>query len=124
MTHKILFAAGWLIACGSSDDSSGALCLTGCSSDASSSDSADTHPIVHGGPGCGFDSAAFCDTFDKPADTKGRAGEMQTNMWAAARTATQLPTGNGNATGIGPGPVTNCRAGLPAEVLPDQDFLI
>lgn len=80
--------------------------------------------IVHGGPGCGLPSAAFCDTFDAPSTNAGRAGELNASEWSAGRLAPQLPSGNGNAIGIGPGTVPKCRDGLPATASPDQDALI
>src|SRR4051812_18407270 len=39
-----------------------------------------------GKPGCGFDAAAFCATFDAPAKTHGRAGELDPAWWSASRT--------------------------------------
>lgn len=88
-------------------------------------DSGPPQPIVHGGPGCGLPSAAFCDTFDKVGTTKGgRAGELDHSMWSSGRLAPQLPTGNGCAIGIGPGTLPACRDGLPAQVFPDQDTLV
>ncbi len=82
--------------------------------------------IVHGGPGCGLDSAAFCDTFDHPAKTRGRAGELNTLQWSAGRLCTQLASANGNAYGIGPTDLpATCRPGLTTQgVLPDQDTVI
>jgi hypothetical protein len=82
-------------------------------------------PPVMGGPGCGLASAAFCETFDAPAASQGRAGELDTRYWGAGRLDPQLPTGNGVAFGIGPSSMLpTCRAGLPATVLPDQDAVI
>jgi len=81
-------------------------------------------PIVHGGPGCGLAAAAFCDTFDAPAKTNGRAGELDSRRWSAGRLAPQLPSGNGCAIGIGPGTLPTCRDGLPKQVYPDKDSLI
>jgi hypothetical protein len=79
---------------------------------------------VHGAPGCGFALAAFCETFDAPASTQGRAGELDARQWSAGRLAAQLPTGNGCAIGIGPSTLPACRSGLPSQVYPDQDALI
>jgi hypothetical protein len=84
----------------------------------------DTSHGPPGGPGCGFASAAFCDTFDKPATVQGRAGELDATQWAGGRLDVQFPTGNGCAWGIGPATIPSCRSGLPAQVLPDQDTLI
>ncbi len=83
-------------------------------------------PPIAGGPGCGLDAAAFCATFDAPAPTanRGRAGELDRRAWSAGRLAPQLPTGNGQAIGIGPSPVPACRDDLPAEIYPSNDALI
>ncbi|HEV8246286.1 MAG TPA: hypothetical protein VGP93_10985 [Polyangiaceae bacterium] len=80
--------------------------------------------VIHGGPGCGLDEAAFCDTFDAPAASQGRAGELDSVSWGAGRLAPQLPSGNGVAYGIGPGTIPACRAGLATEVYPDDDAVI
>jgi hypothetical protein len=77
-----------------------------------------------GDPGCGLQAAAFCDNFNAPSSMSGRAGELDVHYWAAGRLAPQLPTAHGVAIGIGPAVLPNCRAGLPANVLPDQDTLI
>lgn len=77
-----------------------------------------------GGPGCGFASAAFCDTFDAPSDVRGRAGDLDPTRWSAARGNPQLMSGNGNALSAGPATIGTCRADLPAQVFPDQDTLV
>lgn len=76
-------------------------------------------------PGCGLSAAAFCETFDEPAATRGRAGELDVRRWSGARLAPQLPSQNGVAIGVGPGPLpADCRSDLPSSVLPDQDALV
>jgi hypothetical protein len=82
--------------------------------------------VVHGGPGCGFEEAAFCDTFDAPAAEaeQGRAGELSNLEWAAGRLAPQLPSGNGVAYGIGPSTIPECRPGIATSVYPDDDTVI
>lgn len=77
-----------------------------------------------GGPGCGFASAAFCDTFDAPSAVRGRAGDLDPSRWSAARGNPQLPSGNGNALAAGPATIGTCRADLPAQVFPDEDTLV
>jgi hypothetical protein len=77
-----------------------------------------------GGPGCGLSSAAFCDTFDHPSLTTGRAGELNPAWWSGGRNQPQLPTGSGMAFPIGAATLSNCRSGLPAKVFPDQDTLV
>src|SRR5690242_17580863 len=74
--------------------------------DSSGGSSDDTGPPP-GGPGCGFESAAFCDTFDQPSAMRGRAGDLDVTYWSAARGNPQLPTGNGQAIAAGPATVTD-----------------
>jgi hypothetical protein len=77
-----------------------------------------------GDPGCGLEAAAFCETFDAIASERGRAGDLDRSRWSAARNHPQLPTGNGATIAAGPATISNCRADLPARVLPDQDSLV
>jgi len=80
---------------------------------------------IPGGPGCGLgDAAAFCDSFDAPSATHGRAGELDPLKWSAARNQPQAPTGGNLAIGITEATLPACHAGLPARVYPDQDTLI
>jgi hypothetical protein len=79
---------------------------------------------VSDGPGCPLQSMAFCDTFDAPSTNSGRAGELDAKKWSAGRFLPQLPTGGANVFPIGPAAISGCRAGLPAQVFPDQDTLI
>lgn len=92
--------------------------------DDSSGDGSDDTGPPPGGPGCGFESAAFCDTFDQPSAMRGRAGDLDVTLWSAARGNPQLPTGNGQAIAAGPATVTDCRGDLPAQVYPDQDSIV
>lgn len=77
-----------------------------------------------GTPGCGLEAAAFCDTFETPSVIQGRAGELDPAIWSAGRLQPQLPTGSGQTFAIGPATLPSCRAGLPNQVLPNQDALI
>jgi hypothetical protein len=77
-----------------------------------------------GGPGCGLASAAFCDTFDAPSTTQGRAGELNPLLWSAGRVAPQGPTGHGGVFPIGFAEIPPCRAGIGGQVFPDGDTLI
>jgi hypothetical protein len=91
----------------------------------SGNDAAPPSNSAFGVPGCGFETAAFCETFDAPAHEQGRAGELDTRRWSGARLAPQLPSANGVAIGIGPGQLpADCRPGLPSSVYPDRDALI
>jgi hypothetical protein len=97
-------------------------------------DATTTHDVVTGGPGCGLASAAFCDTFDAPSTTPGRAGDLDPRWWSAGRLSPAGPTANGLVFGIGPatlrpsrdgvGQLPICRADLPAQVFPDGDTLV
>jgi hypothetical protein len=77
-----------------------------------------------GGPGCGLAAAAFCDTFDAPSTTQGRAGELNPLLWSAGRVAPQGPTGHGGVYPIGEAVIPACRAGITSPVFPDGDTLI
>jgi len=77
-----------------------------------------------GAPGCGLDSAAFCETFDAISRHRGRAGDLDNRRWSCARNNPQLPTGNGATIAAGPATVTGCRADVPTRVFPDSDALI
>ena len=81
-------------------------------------------PGVPGPPGCGFDSAAFCDPFDGPSTSNGRARELDAALWSGGRASPGLPSADGNAVAIGKATLPPCRVGLPARVLPEQDTLI
>jgi hypothetical protein len=85
---------------------------------------ADGANVVPGAPGCGLGTAAFCDTFDRPAGSGSRAGELDHRLWSGGRVQPQLSTGGGLAAGIAQGTIPACRPGLPAKVGPDQDTLI
>jgi len=77
-----------------------------------------------GVPGCGLEAAAFCDSFERAASLRGRAGELDRAHWSAGRLQPQLPTGSGQAFAIGSATVSNCRGDLPDKVLPNQDALV
>lgn len=77
-----------------------------------------------GGPGCGLPAAAFCDTFDAPSKTQGRAGELNPKWWSVGRVAPQGPTGHAGVFPVGEAMIPGCRAGIPMQVFPDQDTLV
>jgi hypothetical protein len=78
-----------------------------------------------GPPGCGLPEAAFCETFDAPAATSGRAGELDATRFSAARMCNiGGPSWDDEAVAIGPATVPPCRPGLPAQVFPSTDALI
>jgi hypothetical protein len=95
------------------------------------------------GPACGLSAAAFCDTFDAPSTSAGRAGELDARLWSASRftgTGTCFNVPTCGPWSIGPATLAQppalslsdpglpalpaCRAGLPAQVYPDHDTLI
>jgi hypothetical protein len=89
--------------------------------------------VVIGGPGCGFEHAAFCDTFDARSAGAGRAGELDPAHWSGSRLAPQGPTVDGHAFGVAAAtlrPLRDgsqlpaCRSDLPDEVFPSADTLI
>jgi hypothetical protein len=83
-----------------------------------------------GPPGCGLAAAAFCDPFDAPATPAGgREGELDPKKWSVVRTEQAGLGGEcvdcqGWVIPVGTATLPPCRAGLPAQVLPDQDILI
>jgi len=95
---------------------------TGGSNTTSNTQSATTgiSPIP-GDPGCGLESAAFCDNFDAPAEVRGRAGELDPRLWSVSRGQPQLPTSNGLAFSAGAATLPACRSDLPAQVFPSDD---
>lgn len=79
-----------------------------------------------GDPGCGLDAAAFCATFDAPADkdlAEGRAGELDATVWSGARMEPSLNWGD-EALAVGPATVAGCRSDVPDRVHPNQDVLV
>ncbi len=81
--------------------------------------------VVPGAPNCGLDdAAAFCDQFDAAADSNGRAGELDSTLWSGTRAQPQLPTRGGLAIAITAATLPACRPDQPAQVFPNQDFLI
>src|SRR5689334_18755724 len=91
----------------------------GSGADASAGDAA---PPVTGAPGCGFATAAFCDTFDGRAAFRGRGGDLDARFWSAGRMAGQLSTMR--AMGIGMAVIPSCRPGVSNHVWPDDDTLV
>lgn len=81
----------------------------------------DSPPKI-GEPGCGFDTAAFCDTFGAPSVVKGRGGELDAVFWSAGRMLSQLSTTR--AIGIGMAVIPECRPGVSDHVWPPDDTLI
>jgi hypothetical protein len=81
----------------------------------------DSAPKI-GEPGCGFERAAFCDTFGGPSQVRGRGGELDTVFWSVGRG--QVQQSNTRAIGIGMAQIPQCREGLPGQVWPHDDCLI
>ena len=81
-------------------------------------------PTDKGKPGCGFEEAAFCDTFEAPAPAaqRARGGELDGALWSGSRTFSQLSTSR--ALGVGMATIPACRPDLPGQVWPNQDALI
>src|SRR5688572_1923666 len=72
--------------------------------------------------GCGFELAAFCDTFGAPATRRSRGGELDGFFWSGSRTFSHLSTTR--ALGVGMAFIPECRPDLPNKVWPAQDALI
>jgi hypothetical protein len=81
----------------------------------------DSPPKI-GEPGCGFPTAAFCDTFGSPATIRGRGGELDALFWSAGRMFSQVSTTR--AMGIGMAVIPECRPDVSNHVWPDGDTLI
>jgi hypothetical protein len=79
-------------------------------------------PPKIGEPGCGFETAAFCDTFGAPATKRSRGGELDGVFWSGSRSFNQLSTTR--ALGVGMAFIPECRPDLPDKVWPNQDALI
>ncbi|HEY4187518.1 MAG TPA: hypothetical protein VGP07_20745 [Polyangia bacterium] len=89
-------------------------------------DHPDPPPTYVPQPGtCGFDSPAFCDTFETGPSQGGRAGELDPAHWSVVRGSPYNSASFDDAFGIGPALIGTCRADLSnARVLPDSDVLI
>jgi hypothetical protein len=81
----------------------------------------DSPPKI-GEPGCGFATAAFCDTFGAPSVMRGRGGELDAVFWSASRMMGQLSTTR--PIGIGMAVIPECRPGVSNHVWPPDDTLI
>ncbi len=78
-----------------------------------------------GPPGCGLESAAFCETFDAPADASTRAGELDPHKWSAARMCNiGGPTNNDEAVAVGLATIGTCRGDLPDRVPVELSTLV
>lgn len=73
-----------------------------------------------GVPGCGLEHAAFCESFDAPSSTGGRAAELDSSRWSLSRIEPEMDA----PFVIGPASVSSCRADVPAQVFPPDDSLI
>jgi hypothetical protein len=81
----------------------------------------DAQPKI-GEPGCGFETAAFCDTFEAPATKRSRGGELDGVFWNGSRSFSHLSTTR--ALGVGMASIPACRPDLPNDVWVNQDALI
>jgi hypothetical protein len=81
----------------------------------------DSPPKI-GEAGCGFERAAFCDTFGGASKVVGRGGELDSLFWSVGRGKVQLS--NVRAIGIGMASIPQCREGLPNQVWPNDDCLV
>jgi hypothetical protein len=131
----------WLLAataCGSSgkNGSAGAAAASGSNTNPSAGSSAgggdgtpfqrpDAGPYTPQPGSCGFDTPAFCDTFEDGPMAGGRSGELDPKNWSVVRGMPYDSASFGDAFRIGPALIGQCRAELAnARVLPDSDVLV
>src|SRR5262249_28659557 len=82
-------------------------------------------PTDPGGQNCGLGGhATVSETFNEPAQTQGRAGELDATKWSAARNQPQIPTAASRMIGITQSTLPSCRDGIPTTVFPSQDTVI
>ena len=85
----------------------------------------DGAPYVPQAGTCGFDTPAFCDTFESGPAQGGRSGELDPAHWSVARGEPYSPSTFDDAYRVGPALIGACRAGLSnTRVLPDSDVLV
>ncbi|MGE0789040.1 MAG: hypothetical protein AB7S26_25430 [Sandaracinaceae bacterium] len=74
---------------------------------------------------CGFESPAFCETFEDGPAAVDRSGELDASRWSVMRGMPNTPPSFEDAFTIGPAWIDRCRADLSnVRVVPDQDALI
>ncbi|HET7543376.1 MAG TPA: hypothetical protein VFK05_26060 [Polyangiaceae bacterium] len=81
----------------------------------------DSPPKI-GEAGCGFDTAAFCDTFGGASKLGGRSRELDSIFWSAGRMFGAFSTNH--AMPLGMAQIPDCRPDLPGQVWTAQDTLI
>jgi hypothetical protein len=124
-----------LTACGSSDktDANGPANTGGSAGNLGASGSAGKLPDVpferppyEPQPGsCGFDTPAFCDTFEDGPKDGGRSGELDPAFWSVVRGVPFSSSSFDDADRIGPALISKCRADLSdTRILPDSDVLV
>jgi hypothetical protein len=72
---------------------------------------------------CGLSSPAFCDTFDRPAGTGNRSGQLNGTVWGVSRIVGNQNLGDSNANVWASGQITLCDGSTPT-VFPDNDIQI
>jgi len=74
---------------------------------------------------CGFDTPAFCETFEDGPSDGGRSGELDPARWSVARGMPYNPYQLGGAFPVGPALIGACRSDLQnTRVLPDSDVFV
>jgi hypothetical protein len=76
---------------------------------------------VSTGP-CGLNLAAFCDTFDQPAGTGNRSGQLNGTLWGVSRTTGDTNLGQGLYDAWSPVQLQGC-SGTPV-VVPENDIIV
>jgi len=121
-----------LTACGSEDHGAGASNAAGgkgSSANGNAGQSADVpfqRPPYQPQPGnCGFETPAFCDTFEDGPKDGGRSGELDPTFWSVVRGVPGSSASFDDAVRIGPALIGACRADLSnTRVLPDSDVAV
>jgi hypothetical protein len=74
---------------------------------------------------CGFDTPAFCDTFEDGPKDGGRSGELDPTFWSVVRGVPGSSANFDEAVRIGPALIGACRADLSnTRILPDSDVVV
>src|SRR3981081_4191245 len=77
---------------------------------------------VSAAPSCGLSQPAFCDTFDQPAGTGNRSGQLNGNVWGVSRTTGNTNPGGGLYDAWSGTQLQTCSGS--SNVQPDNDIVI
>src|SRR6266851_6355063 len=81
---------------------------------------------AHGQPvdsgACGLSQAAFCETFDQPAGTGNRSGQLNGTLWGVSRTTGNINLGQPAIDAWTPTTIQDCSG--PRTVQPENDIIL